>query len=233
MNVLAIIPARGGSKGVPGKNIYPINGVPLIRYSVDVAVESKCFSSVVVTSDDDQILNASDRPGVMLLKRPADLAQDESSIISVIKHTLLWLSEQGVQNPDAIMLLQPTSPMREVFHIQEAIAKLKENGNVNSVISVCQMTDVHPARMYTISDDVLHSLMPEFEQVRRQDIKPVYYRNGSIYLVRTIAFLEHASVMVKPSTPLIMSDMYLANIDEPRDLIIAEALIKAWKTNKD
>lgn len=232
MNVLAIIPARGGSKGVPGKNIYPINGVPLIRYSVDVAVASKCFSNIVVTSDNDTILKVADTPGVILLKRPADLAQDETSIISVIKHTLLWLSKQDVQNPDAIMLLQPTSPMREVFHIEDAIAKLKNN-EVNSVISVCEMTDVHPARMYTIQDDVLQSLMPEFEQVRRQDIKPVYYRNGSIYVVRTKTFLEHSSVMVKPSTPLIMSDKYLANIDEPRDLIVVEALIKAWKTNND
>lgn len=232
MNVLAIIPARGGSKGVPGKNIYPINGVPLIRYSVDVAVESKCFYTVVVTSDDDQILKASDVPGVMLLKRPADLAQDKSSIIPVINHTLEWLSKRGVPSPDAIMLLQPTSPMREVFHIQDAIRKLRENHGVNSVIGVCQMTDVHPARMYTIQDDQLLSLMPELEQVRRQDIKPVYYRNGSIYLVRTAAFLTDSSVMVKPSTPLVMSDNYLANIDEPRDLVVAEALIKVWQANK-
>lgn len=230
--MLAIIPARGGSKGVPGKNIYPIDGLPLIRYSIDVALNSNCFSHVVVTSDDKAILKAADVPGVILQERPRELAQDDSSIIGVIKHSLDYLMNQYGYAFDAIMLLQATSPIREIYHIQEAIEKLTTNKDINSVISVSEMKDIHPARMYNIQEDRLVSLMPELEQTRRQDIIPVYYRNGSIYLVRTSAFLEKMSVMAKPAMPLLMSDEYLVNIDEPRDLVIAEVMIKMWKEKR-
>ena len=127
------------------------------------------------------------------------------------------------------MLLQPTAPIRTSENIDEAIMLLVAAGNTNSVISVVAMNDIHPARMYWKKDDTLVSILPEFEQSRRQDIPPAYYRNGSIYLVRRNAFEQEHSLMIKPITPYIMPLDWLLNIDEPRDMIIADALIPAWK----
>ena len=104
---------------------------------------------------------------------------------------------------------------------------------MNSIISVIEMDDVHPARMYWQDDNrMLKSILPEFEQTRRQDIPKALYRNGAIYLTRVSKLKEERELMVKPSLPYIMDSKYLVNIDEPRDLLIAEVLVKAWKENK-
>lgn len=231
MKVLAIIPARGGSKGVPGKNSYPIAGKPLINYTIDCAQSSRCLAAIYVSSDDEHILHVSKTDGITCLKRPAELAQDQTSIVPVISH-VLEIAEMDTNSVfDAIMLLQPTAPLREPEHITGSIEALESSG-VNAVISVCEMTDLHPARMYRINNNLLDPFVPEYEKARRQDIPPAYYRNGSIYLVRREAFFQQNQVMAKPSAPFIMDSKYLCNIDEPRDMIVAEALINAWKDGR-
>jgi CMP-N-acetylneuraminic acid synthetase len=129
---------------------------------------------------------------------------------------------------DAVMVLQPTAPIRTGENIDEAIQQLNDNNAVNSIISVVEMNDIHPARMYWNQDLSLVPIMPEFEKSRRQDIPTAYYRNGSIYLTRKNAFMAGQSFITKPIMPYIMPFNWLLNIDEPRDILIAEALIPAW-----
>ena len=224
MKIAALIPARGGSKGVPGKNRKIIDGKPLISYSIEAAIESQAFQQIIVSSDEDEILNiASQYPEVIIHKRESSLASDNSPVID----TVIQIAEGSAL--DAIMLLQPTAPIRSGKNIVEAIALYKENPHAGSVVSVVEMTDIHPARMYWKSNTGLMPILEEFETTRRQDIPPAYYRNGSIYLVSTKTAVEQRSMMAKPMIPYVMPFDWLLNIDEPRDIIIAEALIPAWK----
>lgn len=224
MKVIALIPARGGSKGIPFKNKLPVDGKPLISYSIEAALESSRLTEIWVSSDDEEILDiASKYSTVRLHKRELSIASDESPVSDTVEEIL-----KG-STADAFMLLQPTAPIRTGDDIDSSIKLLGNSPQANSVISVVAMNDIHPARMYWKDDDQLRSILPEFEQTRRQDIPAAYYRNGSIYLVRTTAFAKHHSLMIKPTIPYIMPLNLLLNIDEPRDMIIAEALLPAWK----
>jgi len=224
LKVIAIIPARGGSKGVPGKNKKLIDGKPLIAYTIEVAVASGIFSDIVVSSDDDEILQiATAWPSVKHHQRSQFLASDTSPVVDTVLEIL------KAYNADAVMLLQPTAPIRTVKNIHEAIDLLKQNPNAGCVVSVVEMTDIHPARMYWKKDGFLTPVLGEHETSRRQDIPPAYYRNGSMYLVTAKAIRENGTMMPKPMLPYVMPFNWLLNIDEPRDIIVAEALISAWK----
>lgn len=227
MKTIALIPARGGSKGVPGKNIYPILGKPLIQYSIEVALESISINEVWVSSDSEEILQVAKQFNtVKIHKRDSSLATDTSSISDTIAEIF-----KLVEDCDCLALLQPTSPIRDINHVEEAITLLKNNPEANSVISVCGMDDIHPARMYWLDGKELTPIMKELESKRRQDMPLAYYRNGSIYIVRKEAFLITNSVMAKPILSYVMPSSHLLNIDEPRDLLIAEPLIKNWLDN--
>lgn len=231
MKIIAIIPARGGSKGIPGKNTLEICGKSLINYSIESALHSVKISDIWVSSEDEEILKVARKSKEILIhKREKKIAKDNSSVVDTIKAVLSKYTEENM--PDAIMLLQPTSPIRESKQIDEAISLLKVNTNMQSLISVCPMDDVHPARMYWKNGLSIEPILEKYEQTRRQEIPLAYYRNGSIYIVRTKAFLENNSLMVKPSIGFEMPESMLLNIDTPRDVLIAEPLIKAWKNKK-
>ena len=228
MKVIAIIPARGGSKGVPGKNRKSILGKPLINYTVETALKSGLLSDVWVSTDDKLIIECvNEFDNLLLHKRDAKLATDISPITETVKAILEHYHVDDL--PDAVMLLQPTSPIREASDIDLAITELKKRETVNSVISVCEMDDIHPARMYWKSEDILVPIIEKYESVRRQDIPKALYRNGSIYLTRTASFLSTGSLMCKPSFGYEMPERMLLNIDSPRDMLIAPVLIKAWE----
>lgn len=228
MKVLAVIPGRSGSKGVPGKNSKAFDGKPLIGYAIEAALDSNLITDIVVSSDGEEILNiASSYDSVQCHNRRNDLATDSSPIADTLKEII----HQFEESPDFIVLLQPTSPLRTGRQIDEAISLLSSAPNCNSVISVIRMDDVHPARMYWMEKEarLMKPIIQEFESARRQDIPPAYYRNGAIYVTRVIQFLETNSVMTSPSCGYEMSGQTWLNIDDKRDVIIAESLIKAWK----
>jgi len=228
LKVLALIPARGGSKGVPNKNKALIAGKPLIQYSIEAALESRWLSDIWISSDDQDILDLGRKyPTISLNQRSQKLASDDSPITDTIK-AILHLEEKNLL-VDAIMILQPTSPIRTGAQIDESIKSLSEHKEANSLISVCAMDDIHPARMYWNERSLLKPILEEHEQTLRQEIPKAYYRNGAIYLVRKQAFVENHSVMVKPTIGYKMPLDHLLNIDTPRDLLIAETLIVAWK----
>ena len=223
INVTAIIPARGGSKGVPQKNKKKIGGKPLIEYTIEAALNSKFLGKIIVSSDDPEIIDiARQFKSIEIHQREESLATDTSLVGDTV---FTIIADQDI---DAVMILQPTAPIRTGQNIDEAIRQLNDHNNVNSIISVVEMNDIHPARMYWNREMSLVPIMPEFEKLRRQDIPTAYYRNGSIYLTRKNAFMMDHSFITKPIMPYIMPFNWLLNIDEPRDLLIAEALIPAW-----
>jgi CMP-N,N'-diacetyllegionaminic acid synthase len=184
--VLAIIPARGGSKGLPGKNIKELCGKPLIAWTIEQAKFCSNIDRIVVSTDDEKIAEIAKKYGAEVpFIRPAELANDTSPTIDVIFHAIDWLKEHEDYRFEYILLLQPTSPLRITEDIEGVIQMLKDK-NARSIVSVCE-TDHHPWWSNTLPENgnMKGFLRPEILNKRRQDL-PVFYRlNGAIYLADT------------------------------------------------
>lgn len=214
---LAVIPARGGSKGIPNKNIVVIHNKPLIQYTIETALQSKYLDRIIVSTDNQEIANTATSIGAEVpFLRPAHLAQDNSKTIDVLVHTIKHLKALGTEY-DFIVLLQPTQPLREAFHIDQAIEQLIEH-NANALVSVSEVKE-HPILMRTIENGKLKSLLGANSTVRRQDF-PAYYKvNGSIYINKLDNdFNEDISLNDNPF-PYVMDSYYDLDIDTEEDLI--------------
>lgn len=226
MKVLVIIPARGGSKGVPKKNIKMLGDKPLIAHAIACAKNSKKVSRIIVTTDSDEIATVSKQFGSEVILRPPEFADDASNVVTAVEHVCNQIKEVF----DIIVLVQPTSPLRTGKDLDAIITIFEENQNVESVISVVPMDDLHPARMYNLgTHNELIPFLEYGETSRRQDLEPVYYRNGCFYAVKAKTFLEQKTFMVAHKMAYIMNADWLANIDTPRDFKIAELLYQDWK----
>lgn len=232
MKVLAIIPARGGSKGVPDKNIRIVAGRPLIAYAIECAQESRLINRIIVSTDSPIIAHTASDYSAEVLMRPSHLAQDDTPMPPVLLHVLQTLQENE-EKYDLIVLLQITSPIRTGQDIDHVVEMFASAPDLDAVISVVPMDDVHPARMYTLDEGKwMNPYIESGEEARRQDLPVVYYRNGCIYAIRSEILKDKKSLMVKNKKAYIMPAKWLANIDDERDLIIAEALIKMWKSGQ-
>ncbi len=224
MRILGIIPARGGSKGVPRKNIKLLGGKPLIAYTIEAALHSQ-LSKVIVSTDDEEIAEVSRRYGAEVpFMRPAELASDTASSISMIQHALKTMESLEGICFDGVMLLQPTTPFRLSKDIEDAISIWKEKGS-DSVISVVDVGGTHPARMKYLKDGYL--IDPPFCEIRegqnRQELKPMYIRNGAIYLTKREVILK-GSFKGNTCAAHIMPDERSVNIDTFFDFEYAEWL---------
>jgi len=222
MKVLGIIPARGGSKGVPGKNIKPLAGKPLIVYTIETALASQ-LTDVVVSTDDDSIASVAREAGANVpFRRPAELSSDSARSIPVAQHALRFMEEANSVEYDATMLLQPTAPFRTVEDINRAVELLKASG-ADSVISVQDVEAFHPARMKYLEGDRL--IDPPFgeayENQSRQELPPMYIRNGAIYLTRRNVLLNNSYKGID-CRALIMPPERSVNIDTVHDFEYAE-----------
>ena len=218
---LAIIPARGGSKRLPRKNILDLCGKPLISWSIEAALKSKYISKVVVSSDDEEILNISSNFGADIIKRPYELANDTATTFDTVKHTI-----DNFENYDYIVLLQPTSPLRNVKHIDEAIELLEEK-QADAIVSVCEM-DHSPLWSNTLPKDgnMNNFLRDEVLNKRSQDLEKYYRVNGAIYICKTDKLLENKSFFLKDNIfAYIMDRKSSIDIDEEIDFEIAKVLI--------
>jgi len=230
LKVLGLIPARGGSKGVKRKNIRLIDGKPLIHYTIEAAQQSKLLTNFVVDTDDNEIAEVAKIINATVLMRPTALAQDQSSIVDVAIR-IIDHYESLNEHFDVLVLLQPTSPIKTGNNIDEAINLI--NFDTDGVISVVAMIDTHPARMYNLNETKnLIALYPNLETKRRQDLIPVYYRNGCIYVIKVAELKKQQTFMPTNKKGYEMPISWLANIDDERDLIITEALVKAWKEGR-
>jgi N-acylneuraminate cytidylyltransferase len=217
---VALIPARGGSKGVPGKNKRIVGGKPLIGYTLDAARASASLDRIVVSTDDSDVAEIARAAGVEVVLRPAEIAADESPVIDAVLHAL---RELRIDEPSALVLLQPTSPLREARDIDAAIGLFEATGT--PVCSVCRVGDAHPARMYRLEDGVMRPLMPELSTMRRQDLPPLFHRNGALYIVGP-AQLRAGEIICDPMVPYEMDAERSVNIDAELDLIVLEALLR-------
>jgi N-acylneuraminate cytidylyltransferase/CMP-N,N'-diacetyllegionaminic acid synthase len=224
MKVLAIIPARGGSKGIPRKNLVPLNGKPLIQYTLEAAQKSRYVTDILISSDDAEIIDFCKNCGIDVpYRRPAELAGDASTMMDAVLHALGWLEAKGSSLPEAILLLQPTSPLRTSRHIDEAIAKFSK-GFSESLVSVHEMIE-HPYECVRKETNAWSYLAkPEITATRRQDYKELfYYINGAIYLAKTEMLLREKTFLIEGETELyIMEPLYGIDIDEEYDLRRAE-----------
>ncbi len=226
--ILCVLQVRGGSKGVPKKNIRKVNGKPLMTWTIESAKKSGVFDSIWVSSDSDEILEVGRQEEVNTIKRPEELSGDE--VLSV--DSLHWAVNEieglyGIEY-DYVVELPVVCPLRNEDHIREAVNKLITT-DADSVISVTQMTDKHPVRMKRITDDDLIedfcSEYPEGDAGRRQDLEPCYIRNGGIYSMKRDTLMKEKTRHGKVSRPYVMEDKYSINIDSEMDLRIAEVML--------
>lgn len=221
--VVAIIPARAGSKGLPGKNFRDFNGKPLISWTIEAAINSKCISSVALSSNDPEVLAiGSEYQNLHCINRPAELSLDDSTSEEVVLHTLKSYSEH-----DYFILLQPTSPLRDSIHIDEALQYTFKK-NASSCISISKSNE-SPFLMYEISNantlDPI-ALQSKVKASRRQDLPTTYLLNGAIYINKISNFLENRKFIEPSSIGFIMNSEYSIDIDYLDDFNAAQNIHK-------
>ena len=226
LKIVAIIPARAGSKGIPKKNLVDLAGRPLIAWSILAARESIFIDRVIVSTDSEEIAevalsNGADVPFI----RPRELATDNTPGIDVIVHALEWLSVSDHYKADYVMVLQPTSPLRSVDDIDTAIRIMKEK-RAGSVVSVT-LVKQHPYWMKQVDDrGGIKSFCEEGLKVSRQELPPVYIINGAVYLAPIETVLRKRSMYTERTVAYIMPSERSVDIDEPIDLVEAEYFMK-------
>jgi len=221
--VLAIIPARGGSKGIPKKNIIKVGGKPLIQYTIEAAKASKYIDEIHISTDDVEIVSTVNGLGLHINRlRPKHLAQDNSKTIEVMIDVLDYYNKQNIKF-DIVVLLQPTQPLRKSFHIDEAIEKYLEF-NEESVVSV-SLVNEHPILMREINEfGTLLPLLNETSTIRRQDFTPFYIVNGAVYINKVNELTSNTSLNDN-LRPYIMDRRYHVDIDTYNDLKMFELLL--------
>jgi len=221
--VLAIIPARGGSKGVPSKNTRLLCGKPLIAYTVEEALKSRHISRTIVSTDSADIARVARkcRAEVPFL-RPAELAQDDTPMLPVVKHAVSFMEANGY-HPEIVVLLQPTSPLREARHIDQAVDKLMETG-ADCVVSICP--EKHPPQwLFTLADGVLKPLFDEKIELRQQS-QGVYRLNGAVYVMKRDAVMQAEAILSGDTRAIVMPPEASVDIDTELDFKLAEALLQ-------
>lgn len=224
--IIAIIPARGGSKGIPNKNIIDLCGKPLIQYSIDSAKGSKYIDKVIVSTDSEKIAEVSRKCGADVpFLRPAGISNDVAKSSDVVIHGIDFLKENYGYEYDYVILLQPTSPLRTAKHIDDAI-ELIINSHSRSLVSVKEVSE-NPVIMRTIEDNKLNEVLRfDGDNLRRQDLPKFYIFNGAIYIT-TVDFIKNKRVFVNEDTiPFVMEEEASIDIDNKLDLKIAEFIMK-------
>jgi CMP-N,N'-diacetyllegionaminic acid synthase len=229
MNILGIIPARGGSKGVPRKNLTPLLGKPLIAYTIESALNSQYLTDVVVSTEDEEIARVSSSLGALVpFIRPAELATDSATSLPVIQHAITEMEKNKGFKYDIIVYLQPTTPLRTTQNIDEGIQLLLDT-DADSVVSVVDVGGNHPLRMKRlIHENILINYIDQgHEDMRpRQQLPPVYIRSGELYISKRSVIMEQGLMVGNDCRGYKISPEWSANIDTQFDLLLAEYLLK-------
>ena len=224
MKYLAVIPARGGSKGIPKKNIYPLNGKPLIEYSLDVIRKVTFDCDVAVSSDSDEILSvASKYDGVYLIKRPDEISGDKASSEDALIHAASFMEENYGKKYDAIITLQATSPFRKPKTIDAFIKSFESNPEFDAQLTLSKNTTDFWVQK---EDGTFERLYPNAPR-RRQERKPLFAEDSCLYVTKTDALFQMHSVLGSKCNGFEIEGSEALDINEPIDLTIAEAMIKS------
>ena len=234
MDVLAVIPARAGSKGVPGKNTRQLGGRPLLAYSCGAAGQSRYVTRTIVSTDDEAIADVARASGAEVpFLRPAALAADDTPMIDVLVHALATLRQTDGYVADVVVLLQPTSPLRTAAHVDAALTELLQT-DADSVVSVVEVPHAFSpvSVMQLVNDRLLPYAGAGQAPTRRQDKPRVYARNGPAVLAVRSAVLERGSLYGDHIRPLIMAAEDSVDIDTPFDFELAAWLLARRETRR-
>jgi N-acylneuraminate cytidylyltransferase len=231
-HILALIPARGGSKGIPRKNIKPFAGFPLIAWSIAAGLQAKSVSRVIVSTDDEEIAAVAREWGAEVpFLRPPELAQDRTLDFPVFEHALNWLKETEGYTPDVVVQLRPTSPIRPSDMVDSAVKILLENADADSVRGVVPAAQ-NPFKMWRFhgADKPLTPLLKvegiaEPYNAPRQILPPAYWQTGHIDAIRTTTITQKNSLTGSVVYPLVIDPRYTVDIDTPADWAKYEALV--------
>lgn len=220
---VAIVPARGGSKGIPRKNLAPVAGKPLIAWTIDAARAARGLDRLAVSTDDPEIAAVARALGAEIVMRPAELAADDAPTLPVLRHALAALGE----SPDAVLTLQPTSPLRRAAHIEAALTAFFADAHADSLVSVIDVPHVfHPRSVMKRNDaGYLVPYLDAAQPYRRQDKEAVFARNGAaIYVTRAARLAEYVFGGKLIGFP--MDAESSLDIDAPADLALADKILR-------
>ncbi len=226
---VTLIPARGGSKGIPKKNIVSLVGKPLIAYSIEAALECQKFDDIVVSSDDEEILSVAGEYPVLTHLRASEYARDESDMDGVINDVI---EHHGYSDDTTLVLLQPTSPLRQASHIESALNQYV-SCLADALISVTTI-DNKVLKAFTVENNFLQPVSEASAAYsRRQDLPPVYLPNGALYIFKVGKFLENKKIPRTNVCPYIMTAEDSIDIDAPDDLIQCAQRLHQLKVSRE
>jgi CMP-N-acetylneuraminic acid synthetase len=234
--VMALIPARGGSKSVPRKNLLQIAGRPLLAYSIMHARACASITRIVVSTDDDEIAAVAREFGAEVpFKRPADAASDTATDLQVFRHALNWLAENEGYVPELIVHLRPTGPVREASLIERAVQLMLQNPDADALRSV-GTAEQTPYKMWRIEDSFLRPLIelpgyPEAHSMPRQKLPAAYWQNGYVDIVRPRTIIELESMAGNVILPFVVEGK-IHELDYPDQIPALEEAVKAWLAGK-
>lgn len=217
LKIIAIIPARGGSKGIIKKNIYPINGKPLLAYSIEASIKSGVITKTIVSSENEEILNVAKQYGAEVIIRPKELATDLTPSEPVIEHVIKSLQSKN-ENFDILVLLQPTSPLRDYLDVKQSL-ELFINSGASSLISVYELCHT-PFKAFKLNNKGFLAGLVDNETpfMRRQDLPITYMPNGAIYITFCNLFLKTKSLFSDKTIPYIMDEKKSMDVDTEDDI---------------
>jgi CMP-N-acetylneuraminic acid synthetase len=218
--IIAIIPARKGSKRLPGKNLLPVAGKPMVQWTIEAALESRSIDEILVTSDDDDVLSLARAMGVdHVVMRPHELATDEATSADVIRHANDYRAGLGADAPSSLCLLQPTSPLRTATDIDAAIALHRSSGT--TVVSVCSLD--HPLSWCVIVDERLAARRLD----RAVDLPVAVHRlNGAIYIATNAIFAAEGDFLAGKATAYVMDRRRSVDVDTMEDYLLCDLLAR-------
>lgn len=226
--ILAIIPARGGSKGLPGKNVKMLCGKPLIAWSIEAAKTSKYIDEIMVSTDSQEIADCAIKFNCPVpILRPTEFATDESPMIDVVKHAIDYYTTACHQQFDYVVLVEPTAPLREKDDIDNMIKKLIDlEDKFDSIISLGEIQE-HPSIVKKLNNDSMEPFCPELPRTaRRQDNIPAYFPFGIAYIAKTSVLLKEETFYTERSTYYLIKPHQHCEIDNIYDFLLAETIIK-------
>jgi len=242
-NIVGIIPARGGSVGVPFKNIKPLDGKPLIQYTIESAIDSKVLDRIIVSTDHDEIAQISRKCGAEVpFKRPADISEDVETEL-VLQHAVKYLEEAENYQLDAVVLLQPTSPLRKRETIIECVRKFKTIEDADSVVTVNNIEGFRPEWMLYLHDDgkvvpynspFVEDGLPIIRLVARQSFATLYKQNGVVYVTDRNLLMEKNQIIGVNAYAVINDEEEALDIDTLIDFTVVESVMRyKRKANAD
>lgn len=229
--ILAIIPARAGSKGIPDKNIREIAGEPLICWTIRQALKSNLLDKVIVSTDGEKVADISRKAGADVpFMRPKEFAQDHSPTSDVVVHALKFFENQGVLY-DMVAILEPTSPLRKSSDIDNGVDLLCKCPEADSLISVGEVHAEHPLIVKKIENNFVKSYIDNAKKIhQRQQADAAYFPYGVLYLARSLAYVEYRTFYTEKTLPLPIERWQNYEVDDEIDFVIIETLMRKYKT---